>query len=101
MDIICGYKKLTITNMVFGGPLGQKSFLGTLGLKVKYLDWGVRIRGPMYHFLLVTYHSIVNKNKIRGQFLGFYCDFSKNDLFCDYTEMTKGYLKNQRSQNQV
>jgi hypothetical protein len=37
----------------------------------------------MGHFLLVTYHSIVNK-KIKSEgnsFFGFFCDFSKNDHF--------------------
>jgi hypothetical protein len=46
--------------------------LGTLGLKVKYLDWGDRLRGRMYHFLLLTYHSIIKKIKTEGNsFFGF------------------------------
>jgi hypothetical protein len=89
-----------LTKKSFGRLLGQKS---SLGLKIKYIVWGVRLRGRMYHFLLVTYHSIVNKNKIRGQFIFwvFIAIFRKITFLAIYTKMTKCLLKNQRSQNQV
>ncbi len=47
------------------------------------LDCRVQLRGSMCHFLSIAYHSVTlyKQKKIRGQFLGFYCDFSKNDLF--------------------
>jgi hypothetical protein len=57
----------------------------------------------MCHFLLGTYHSIVNKNKIRGQFIFwvFIAIFRKMTFLAIYTKKTKGHLKNQGSQNQV
>jgi hypothetical protein len=76
----------------------EKNFWATFGLQVffgpswaksqKYLDCKNRLRMRMYHFLLITYHSIVNKNKIRIKFifLGFICDFWKNDLSCHIYE---------------
>ena len=50
--------------------LNMKNFFDRLlGQKVKYLHWGDRLRGRMCHFLLVMYHSIVKKNKIRGEYI--------------------------------
>jgi hypothetical protein len=45
----------------------------------------------MRQFLCVTYHSIVNKNKIRGQFIFwvFIAIFRKMNFFAISTKMTK------------
>ena len=61
--------KLNFDLKMFWATFRQKAFLGPLELKVKNLDCKKRLRGLMCHFLLATYHSIVNKNKIIGQFI--------------------------------
>jgi hypothetical protein len=46
----------------------------------------------MCHFIRVTYHSILNKNKITGQLIFWiFCNFSENDLFGHIYENDQPY----------
>jgi hypothetical protein len=58
-----------------------------------------RLKGRMYHFLLITYHSLVNKNKIRQQiiFWIFIAIFRKMIFLAAYTKIKNQSFKNQRS----